>query len=346
MIIVSVGVFFLGYFHFEISQVWIVGLRLLVRSHGVTWIATLAARITFFPQCLGTLRWVRTLLPFVCDRILSDLLHVQVPHLWHVASLNVAVMSFGCPTFMPLSYVGGHNHTYSFLFNYPFGYVVPRLDSRHSSFLGLLFWIHGISAIGLRWMHALESGLLDDDSEGSPLHSITTPLVYPRLIGGEYLYPWVLITRPHFSSSSANPFSTFWSSSSEPFFEFFKKLPVLIACHQHYPKAFQKERILLLIQCLSASSVVVEVSSLLCVAVTHPLHVLCLWWWTDHIVGGVCHWGWALLAHHGSRGASSLGWMGRSPRCCSRCNVVSSNLAKAFTPKVASLWTQWVTRKL
>ena len=129
------------------------------------------------------------------------------------------------------------------------------------------------------------------------------------------------------------------------FFEFSRKLPVPIACHQYYLDTSQKEKIPLLIKFLSTYPILVEASSLLCVAVKHLMHVICLWWWTAHTAGGVHHWGWALLAHHGSRGVSSLGWMGRNSRCCSECNVASLDLAKAFTSKVVGSWTRGVTWK-
>ena len=96
---------------------------------------------------------------------------------------------------------------------------------------------------------------------------------------------------------------------------------------------------------LLASPVVVRVSSLLCMAIKHPMHILCLWWWTSHTVGGVYHWGRAVLTHHESRGVSSLGWMGRKPRCCLGYNVAYLNLAKVFTSNVTGLWTQKIIQK-
>ena len=77
------------------------------------------------------------LLFFVCDLISFDLLCVHVPYLRHVVSFSVVVMSFKCPTFTPLSYVGGHSHAYRR--NRRFGYVILRLESHSSNFLGSSF---------------------------------------------------------------------------------------------------------------------------------------------------------------------------------------------------------------
>ena len=123
-----------------------------MRSYGRTWTVTLATHITFGPQRLGAFRGTETLLLFVCDLIPYDLLrvHVHVSYLRHVASFNVVVVSFEFPTFAPKSYVGGHNHTYGFLSNHRFCYIVPRLESCRPSFLGSSFQIRGISTVGLQ----------------------------------------------------------------------------------------------------------------------------------------------------------------------------------------------------
>ena len=103
-----------GWLYLEISPVW--DYPFTVRSHDMTWTTILAGHITFPPQHFSTLCRAGTLLLF-CDLILCDLLRVWAPYLWHAALFITVVMSFECPMFMPLSYVGGHNHAYSFLSN-------------------------------------------------------------------------------------------------------------------------------------------------------------------------------------------------------------------------------------
>ena len=92
-----------------------------------------------FPLALGALHRAGTLLRFVCDLILYDLLCVHVPYLWHMTIFDAIVVSFKCPTFTPLGYVGGHNHAYDFLSNHGFDFVIPRLESHCSSSLGSSF---------------------------------------------------------------------------------------------------------------------------------------------------------------------------------------------------------------
>ena len=65
----------------------------------------------------------------------------RLSYFWHVVIFNVVVMLFKWPMFMPLGYVGGHNHAYSFLSNRRFGFVVLHLESRRSSSLGSSFQI-------------------------------------------------------------------------------------------------------------------------------------------------------------------------------------------------------------
>ena len=118
-----------------------------VRSHDMMWTATLASHMKFFPQRFGALFRARMLL-LICGLIPCGFLCVRTSYLWHVASFITIVMPFKCPTFTPLDCIGGHNHTYNFLSNPHFVFVVPCLESHFSNFLGLSFWIHWISTLG------------------------------------------------------------------------------------------------------------------------------------------------------------------------------------------------------
>ena len=95
--------------------------------------ATLAGQKIFAPQCLGATLRAKTLL--LCRVAASSfgILCVNCAAC-QVASFNIAVASFGCPTFTSLNHVGSHDYAFDFPHNLRFSYCVPRLEGRNFNF--------------------------------------------------------------------------------------------------------------------------------------------------------------------------------------------------------------------
>ena len=112
------------------------------------------------------------------------------------------------------------------------------------------------------------------------------------LAWGGYLYQRIPLVCPY-TSSNFFQFPSFILSS------YTKKGSFLFSTCHHFPWDFPK-RISFLCWVLSQSvPTVARVLVSVYVAIRHPTHILCRWWWKIHVVGGIGHGGRALLSFMG-----------------------------------------------
>ena len=95
-------------------------------------VSMLAGHTTFAPQRIGVTLRTKTLLLCMVATSSFGILCVYFSS-WHMASFNIVVASFGCPTFTPLSHADSHDYAFGFWHNRRFGSSILHLKATAST---------------------------------------------------------------------------------------------------------------------------------------------------------------------------------------------------------------------